>query len=381
MSAFSDPVAEHGSDKTLRPGQGFRTGDPEPGYRADCPIDAGGMDSHKRAMQDEMVRHREPVAARRHEPTCGVILTEGYAGLEAQAIGLAERAGIAAERRVLAASRPWRWIPARIWPAPLGTVGGLADLPDGLVLTVGGTGAAIGAALRRQGRRVVQIQNPRMRLDRFDLVVANHHDEIRGPNVLLSRTALHRVTPAVLADARRTWTPRLAHLPRPLVAVLVGGSNGRFRLGPAEAEALAQGLASLHRNHRVGLAVTPSRRTGNPARAILDRHLFPLGAFVWDMTGDNPYLGLLACADSIVVTADSVSMVSEAVATAAPVAVVRLPGRSRRIELFLDALVDAGRVCMFDATLRHETATPLDDTAMVAAELCRRLGLPDPSHP
>ena len=249
------------------------------------------------------------------------------------------------------------------------------------MLTVGGTGAAIGAALRRQGRRVVQIQNPRMRLDRFDLVVANHHDEIRGPNVLLSRTALHRVTPAVLADARRTWMPRFAHLPRPLVAVLVGGSNGRFRLGPAEAEALARGLAVLHRNDRVGLAVTPSRRTGNAVRAVLDRHLSRLGAFLWDMTGPNPYLGLLACAAHIVVTADSVSMVSEAVATAAPVAVVRLPGRSRRIELFLGGLVDAGRVRMFDATLRHEEATPLDDTATVAAGLCRRLGLPDPSYP
>ncbi len=329
-----------------------------------------------------MVRHREPVAAAQHASTPGIILCEGYAGLQAQAIGLAERAGIAAaEPRLLAPLRPWRWIPARTWPAPLVAVGGLAGLPDGLVLTVGGTGAAVGAALRRRGRRVVQIQNPRLPLDRFDLVVANHHDEIDGRNVLLSRTALHRVTPAVLAEARLRWTPRFAHLPRPLVAVLVGGSNGRFRLGVAEAEALAHGLAVLHRTDRVGLAVTPSRRTGTAVRTVLERRLSPLGAFVWDTTGENPYLGLLACADSIVVTADSVSMVSEAAATAVPVAVVPLPGRSRRIGLFLDGLIDAGRVRIFDETLRHGPSTPLDDTGPVAAELCRRLGLPDPSHP
>ncbi len=327
-----------------------------------------------------MVRDRKAVAAQ-HAPAPGIILCEGYAGLQAQAIGLAERAGIAAGRRTLVPSRPWRWIPARTWPAPLAAVDGLADLPDGLVLTVGGTGAAVGAALRRQGRRVVQIQNPRMRLDRFDLVVANHHDEIHGPNVLLSRTALHRVTPAVLAEARLRWMPRFAHLPRPLVAVLVGGSNGRFRLGPAEAEALAGGLAAMHRTERVGLAVTPSRRTGDAVRTVLERQLCPLGAFVWDMTGENPYPGLLACADAIVVTADSVSMVSEAAATAVPVAVVPLPGRSRRIKLFLDGLMDAGRIRIFDGTLRHGAATPLDDAGPVAAELCRRLGLPDPPHP
>ncbi|WP_419729304.1 mitochondrial fission ELM1 family protein [Lichenicola sp.] len=312
----------------------------------------------------------------------GVILTEGYAGLEAQALGLAERAGlVVAGTRALRPTLPWGRLPPRFWPAPLAMVGGadgdgLRDLPDGLLLTAGGTGAAVGAVLRRQGRRVVQIQNPRMRLDRFDLVVANRHDEIDGPNVLLGRTALHRVTPAVLAEARAAWTERLAHLPRPLVAVLVGGSNGRFRMGPPEAEALAAGLAGMMRTDRVGLALTPSRRTGAEQRAILERALQPLGGWVWDLAGANPYLGLLACADAIVVTSDSVSMVSEAAATSVPVLVAHLPGRSRRIGLFLRDLVDAGRIRSFNGRFESWNAAPLDDTDAVAAEMCRRLGLP-----
>jgi mitochondrial fission protein ELM1 len=258
-------------------------------------------------------------------------------------------------------------------------VGGLADLPEGLVLTAGGTGGAVGAALRRRGRRVVQIQNPRMRLDRFDLVVANRHDEIEGPNVLLARTALHRVTPEVLAEARRVWEPRFGDLPRPLVAVLVGGSNGRFRLGAAEAGMLAEELANLMRLDRVGVALTPSRRTGEAVTKVLRRQLSPLGGWVWDMQGQNPYLGLLACADAIVVTSDSVSMVSEAAATGVPVMVAQLPGRSRRIGLFLRDLIDAGRIRIFNGRLEDWDVTPLDDTGIVADELCRRLGLPRPT--
>ena len=46
--------------------------------------------------------------------------------------------------------------------------------------------------------------------------------------------------------------------------------------------------------------------------------LAPLGAWIWDMEGDNPYFGLLALADVIVATLDSISMVSEAAATHAP---------------------------------------------------------------
>ena len=102
-----------------------------------------------------------------------------------------------------------------------------------LVIGCGGVAAAVGAALRRGDRPVVQVQHPRMDPRRFDLVVVNRHDELTGPNVVVTRTALHRVTPARLAAAAAAWRPRLAHLKRPLVAVLVGGSNGRFRLDAA----------------------------------------------------------------------------------------------------------------------------------------------------
>lgn len=317
-------------------------------------------------MQDDGVR-----------PAAGpaVVLSEGYAGLEAQAVGLAERAGLVPARVTLRAGPPWRWLPARSWPAPLRAVGGLAGLPEGLVLSVGGTGGAVGAALRTAGRRVVQIQNPRLRLDRFDLVVANRHDEIDGPNVLLARTALHGVTPSVLAAARARWQPVLAGLPRPLVAVLVGGSNGRFQLGPAEAAELAERIARMIAADRVGVALTPSRRTGTMVRSVLEQRLRSLGAWIWDMQGDNPYLGLLACADVLVVTADSVSMVSEAVATEMPVMVMPLPGRSRRIGLFLAGLVDAGRIRTFNGRLEDWFVTPIDDTTAVAEEMRHRLRL------
>ncbi|MCQ8277765.1 mitochondrial fission ELM1 family protein [Acetobacteraceae bacterium KSS8] len=312
----------------------------------------------------------------------GAILSEGFAGLESQAFGLAERAGLVLEARTLRRRGVLSRLAPSAWPRPLSQVETLGALPDGLLFTLGGAGASVGAALRRQsGRRIVQIQNPRMRLDRFDLVVANTHDEIDGPNVLLARTALHRVTPETLEAARAEWAPRLAHLRRPLVSVLVGGSNGRFRLGEPEALALADRLAAMMRTEGVGVALTPSRRTALAVRAILERTLRPLGAFVWDMQGENPYLGLLACADAIVVTADSVSMVSEAAATTVPVMVERLPGRSRRIGLFLQALIDAGRIRFFNGGIEGRDGFPLDDTGPVAAEMCRRLGLPEPPAP
>jgi mitochondrial fission protein ELM1 len=305
------------------------------------------------------------------------ILSEGYAGLQAQALGLAEAAGLAPELRVLAPRAPWKWVAASLWPAPLAAVAGAlrAPLPE-LVIGCGGVAAAVGAALRRGGQPVVQVQHPRMDPKRFDVVVVNRHDELTGPNVVVTRTALHRATPARLAAAACEWAPRFDYLRRPLVAVLVGGSNGRFRLDADVAAGLASQLASMMQRDGVGVAVTPSRRTDPGAIRVLAEALIPLGAYVWDGTGENPYFGMLALADAIVATVDSVSMVSEAAATSAPVLLARLPGRSRRNGLFIDCMLAEGRAREFAGRFEQWPVAPLDDTPEAAAEMCRRLGLP-----
>jgi mitochondrial fission protein ELM1 len=309
------------------------------------------------------------------QPPPSWILSQSYAGLQAQALGLAEAAGLDPALQMLTPRAPWRWLTAALWPAPLAAVKLPSDVPP-LVISCGGMGAAVAAALRHRphGPRVVQVQDPRMPASRFDIVVVNRHDELTGPNVVVTRTALHRATPGRLAEARQFWAARLSALPRPLVAVLVGGSNGRFRLDVPAAEALAAQLADMMQRDRVGLALTPSRRTDPAVRRVFHDRLEPLGAWVWDMAGENPYFGLLANADLIVATEDSVSMVSEAVATTAPVMLARLPGRSRRIGLFLDELAREGRVRDFAGRMETWPVAPLDDTAAAGAELRRRLG-------
>ena len=302
-----------------------------------------------------------------------VILAEDLAGMWSQAIGLAEAAGLQPRRVAVRSRPPWTWLPARIWPAPL-LATGIAPPAEPLVLGCGGKPAPVLATLRRRGKLTVQIQHPRMDPRLFDAVVVNRHDGLAGPNVVITRTALHRVTPARLHTARLDWAQRLAALPRPLVAMLVGGSNGRFRLGAPEAAALARQLGGMMQRDRVGVAVTPSRRTAPAVTAALRDALHPLGAQVWDGVGDNPYFGLLAHADAIVVTVDSVSMVSEAVATVAPVLLAELPGRSRRIEAFLAGLKADGRVRPFRGRLETWQTSPLDDTQAAADTVRRRLG-------
>jgi mitochondrial fission protein ELM1 len=310
------------------------------------------------------------------------ILCTDLAGLRAQAVGLAEAAGFTPDVRVLQVKAPWRYLSSSLWPAPLRAVApeAVAEPLPGLVIGCGGVGARVAAALRRPGVSVVAIQHPRMPLQKFDAVLAGRHDGIAGMNVIITRTALHRVTPARLKAEADVWAPEFAALPRPLVAVLLGGSNGRYRFDEAVARDLAAKLAAMMTADGVGLAITPSRRTAPEVMAVLREVLAPLGAWIWDGAGENPYFGMLGLADAIIVTADSVSMVSEAVATAAPVFLVRLPGRSARIGMFMDALAADGRVNNFAGRLETWETAPLDDTPLAAMELRKRLGLEYAGH-
>jgi mitochondrial fission protein ELM1 len=303
------------------------------------------------------------------------VISEGLAGLHTQAIGLAEAAGLSHDLRVLKPAPPWKWFAAKFWPNPLAAVADALTAPrPGLAIGCGGMAGAVLAALRRQSMRVVQVQNPRIDIRRFDLIVANRHDELTGPNVFVIRTALHRVTPQRLESEASAWRDRFAAHRRPLVAVLLGGSNGRYRLDPNTGARLAADLVTMAQRDKVGIVVTPSRRTDPAVTALIRQALAPVGGYVWDFTGENPYFGMLALADMIIVTQDSVSMISEASATAAPVMFATLPGSSRRQGIFLQTMMDEDRIRPFEGRFSTWKVAPLNDTPAAAAEMRHRLG-------
>ena len=301
--------------------------------------------------------------------------------MENQGVGLAEALGRPFTTNRIRLRAPWRYLAPQLWLMPFAALDPAGDQlappwPE-LLIATGRTSVALALAVKRASGGqtfAVQIQNPDFAIARFDLVVPPRHDRMVGPNIVSTRGALHRVTAQRLAAAAREFGPGVAHLPRPLVAVLIGGSNRSYRLDSAATEQLAAGLKALAAQG-AGLAITPSRRTGAENERILRARLAGTAANIWDGTGANPYFGYLALADAIVVTGDSVSMVSEAASTGKPVYVFDLPGGSAKFRAFHDGLRADGITRTFAGKLERWTYRPLDDTAVVAAEVRRRLEL------
>ena len=287
-----------------------------------------------------------------------------------QAEGLAEALGWPFERIVVRLRRPWSWLPASRQPPGLlryGLEEGLPETWPDLLISCGRRSAHVAAAVRRaaNGRTfAVHIQNPRTPLHRFDLIVPPAHDGLSGPNVVATRAALHRITPKKLADAGAEWRGRLGV---PNVAVMLGGPTRSYRFTRETIDKLASDLAGLDGD----IAVTASRRTYPAVLDVLKARLPQ--AWLWDGTGPNPYLGMLALARHIVVTEDSVSMISEAISTGKPVYLARMAGGSRRLARFHTSLVDDGIVRPFDGRLAEWRYEPVNETPRIASEVRRRM--------
>ena len=306
---------------------------------------------------------------------CGWVLHDGKAGMSSQAVGLAESTGFTFVEKRLAIRFPWVCLPPVLWPAPLGAPGGAGDRlappwPD-FVIACGRNAAMPALAIRRaSGGHVVtaQIQDPGIGRGEFDLSIVPEHDRLRGPRVVVTRGAVHRVTPGRLAVERSRF-PRLAAMPRPILAVLIGGSNKAYRLTLRRVGEIAEAVGEILREYGGSALVTPSRRTGAPGRALLQERLSGFPAEIWDGAGENPYFAYLAVADAFLVTADSVSMVSEAASTGKPVHILDLDGGNAKFARFHQIMHSAGITRPFAGRIEQWSYQVPDDTARAGAAL------------
>jgi mitochondrial fission protein ELM1 len=164
----------------------------------------------------------------------------------------------------------------------------------------------------------------------------------------------------------------LQPLRSPRVAVLIGGaSRTHGSLDTPAAERLGTMLEEVTRDR--GLMVSTSRRTAPAAAAILHKHLARTDSLIWDGSGQNPYLGMLAWADAFVVTADSVNMICEAAGTGKPVHVFPLAGGRRKAHLFQQSLAQRGIVRPFRGQIEQWSYTPLDETRRAVERIERLL--------
>ncbi len=308
------------------------------------------------------------------------VVSDGRAGNRNPALALAERLGPVEGELTLLPRAPWRWLaPRRLPRAELafGTAfSALLATPPDIVVGCGRQAALATRLLRAAGARAVQLLDPRLDPAQWDLVVAPQHDRLRGANVITTLGSLHAVDAGWRHAQRRAW-PALGNHPWPRHVLLLGGPTAAAPLGRREWQRLAGGVEALLAAEGGSLLVSSSRRTPGWLREAARRRFAGVAAMQWHGAEDgaNPYRGLLGWGDRLIVSADSVNMISEACGSGVPV-YVDLPRVARgRLASFHRALVTGRHLRPLDER-GDWTPVPLREVELVAAALRQRLGLP-----
>ncbi|MBL8551063.1 MAG: mitochondrial fission ELM1 family protein [Hyphomonadaceae bacterium] len=307
-------------------------------------------------------------------------VTDGRAGIENQALGLAEAIGRRTSAQItvkrVQLRTPWRWAPPGFTPASRQALSMSSDAieppwPD-IWIGCGRASVPLSMGVRgwSRGRTlVVQLQDPRVNPREFDIVAPPLHDELEGRNVIPIVGACHRVTQERIVEEGKALGIRLLNEPGPRLAVLIGGKSKRQDISGRRARVISETLAMLKNASGGSLLATLSRRTGQAARTQFAARLAPHCALYYDPAsgeGANPYFALLAAADAIFVTADSVNMATEAAATGKPIHILPVDGYAGKLEAFHRSLRERGCARPFKLPLAFWSYPPLLETDRVA---------------
>ncbi len=284
--------------------------------------------------------------------TVWVLCDKGKIGTYRQCLALSEWLeadyGVKIEKKWIELKKPYRWFPPQLmtfFHTPDFLQKKTADslqtpYPD-LVLA-GGRQAVNAAVVLSRFCPTVVLQNPRCHPRYFTLVIPPHHDGVSGNNVLSTLGALHPIRLEHLQALRQQ------HYQGPTISVLIGGNSQHYRYTSHYMTGLAD---CLHRLAAQGpwesmrFLITPSRRTPTDLLKIFQQQLQGLDYEIWDGQGENPYLRYLACADALVVTGDSISMMSEVCITGKPVYIYEISHKSQRLHRFLESLYEGKYAC------------------------------------
>jgi len=300
-----------------------------------------------------------------------------------QVLALAEGLGLQFERKYLHYNR-WR----HLGPHLLGSTflsltresrrAAVGPLPD-LTISTGHRSVPVVRALRKRSHgklRTIHVGYPRISPNHFDLVVTTPEFPIADhQNLLRIPYALTRPPIREAADDP-FWS---AH-PSPRALLIVGGPALYWRLDRAEiSNAIAHAIerAAIQGGSVlvVGSPRTPDALLGQ-LQGQLEEASVP--ATLVPTRGPPDYRALLAQADTIVVTAESVAMVSEAIATGKPVSLI--PVRStmlgRMMMTLTDMVLPGRRVPPRDLRFFWDL---LHENRLVGPGRSRRRPLPDPA--
>ena len=307
-----------------------------------------------------------------------LLLTEGYHGMISQVEGLAKALNADFQHKIVRLNWLWNYIPPKLSPVSR------LILKDGqyitenekfdLVVSCGRKSVIPSIFIKKKNKKIfsIHIQDPKVRFNNFDLIVAPEHDELKGENVITSKGAIHYITRLEIEKARSYLLDKIQN--EKIVSLILGGPNKYYNFSNEELTNIFGEIKSSFISQGYKAIIVPSMRT--PKRIIdLAINEFLTDGFVVNSVDKQAYLSSLAIANSIVVTCDSTSMISEAATSGKPIFVAHMqPKRNNyRFKRFYKLFGELGVIKNLGENVENWTYDSFNEAERIAAIINSRL--------
>ena len=300
-----------------------------------------------------------------------LLLTEGYHGMISQVEGLAKALNADFQHRIVKLKWLWNYIPPKLSPVSRLILKNEQYITENekfdLVISCGRKSVIPSIFIKKKNKKIftIHIQNPKVRFNNFDLIVAPEHDELKGENVITSKGAIHYITRLEIEKARSYLLDKIQN--EKIVSLILGGPNKYYNFSNEELTNIFGEIKSSFISQGYKAIIIPSMRT--PKR-IIDLAIteFLIDGFVVNSVDKQAYLSSLAIANSIVVTCDSTSMISEAATSGKPIYIAHMKAKKNnyRFKRFFKLFKEMGITRDLGEQVESWTYNKLDEATRIA---------------
>ena len=305
----------------------------------------------------------------------GLILTEGMHGMISQAEGLAKALGLNFFHEKIELNSFWKIIPPKFTPIKKSVFKNEIVEDFDVIISCGRKSVIPSIFIKKNSKKKVfniHIQDPKVSLDNFDVVVAPQHDSLNGDNVITTKGAIHYLTIQEIEENKVYLSSKIKS-GKEVVTLILGGSNKYYKYTRENIENVFLKVSENFIKNNFQLIVVPSMRTPKDIIEFASEYFGNEHLVVKDVD-KKAYLSALELSKFIVVTCDSSSMISEAAITGKPIYVVQIPTSKDdyRFRKFMSLFKELNIVKVLENNIENWNYEKLDETNRVAKEIKKK---------
>ena len=308
-----------------------------------------------------------------------LLFTEGMHGMISQVEGLARALKADFHHKIIRLNFPWNLVAPKLTPVTEVILKDknyfIDDEIPNLIISCGRKSVVPSIIFKKKNKKIftIHIQDPKVKLKNFDIVIAPEHDNLTGDNVLSTKGAIHYITESEILSAKSYLINKIEG--KKIVSLILGGPNKYYTFSNEELLKIFNQIKFNFISHGYKAIIIPSMRT--PKRIIdLAIKEFDKDSYVVNSVDKQAYLSSLALATNIVVTCDSTSMISEAATSGKPIFVAHMKAKRNnyRFKRFFQLFNEMGITRNLGEKIENWTYNKLNETERIANIIKSKLG-------